>query len=120
MQAAHLESPGKHYAEAGSSAGAIALNRLAMKQNIATAKSQEVLNSAGAVKAAEEARRVGLESDVLETRRPVEQWKNRIEQYKQEERYKSRSWDLMLDDVKRGITSFNPFIPKSSVSEYSR
>lgn len=46
VASAHMENPGKFYAEAGNSASSNALNVATLRQQIATSKSQEEVNNA--------------------------------------------------------------------------
>jgi len=102
VQSARIENPGVSYAQAGNSALANALNVQTTKQNIATSKSSELVNSASAVKLGAEAQRQMLENDLIESRIPLEKWKL-------QERQKSKGWELLLDDLRRGKDAFNPF-----------
>jgi len=57
--------------------------------------------------------RKALELEVIGSRVP-------LEKYKIKERYKSRSWDLMLDDLKRGSDALNPFSGGSTRGAFGR
>lgn len=80
-------------------------------QNLAAdleVKKASVLNSsAQAVSTAQDASRKLMENEVLRETMP-------LAKYKAQERYKSRSWDLLLDDAKRGVDVLNPFSGGSS------
>lgn len=78
------------------------LQRESLKVQIANQKSQTLLNSANAVKMGEDARRQAMENDVLEMRMPRMRWM-------EQERTKSKAWELFLEDWGRGVDAINPF-----------
>lgn len=104
VQAAHFENPGSIYAQAGRDIGSAisgTIPQMLTKEQIATQKTQQAVNSAQAVDIAAGATRKMLENKVIAER--VDR-----EVYKEHQRRKSSGWDLFLDDMQRGIDTMNP------------
>ena len=101
VQPAHIENPGKFYAEGANSASSYSLqsqmnqaNVGLIKQNIATSKSQELVNSATAAKTGQEARISAYNADVAQLERDFNLWKLK-------ERIKNREAEQGWDNVRR-------------------
>ena len=103
VQAVHFESPGSIYSQAGRDIGSSFSSvpgNLLMREQVATQRTQQVVNTAQAADILADATRKNLENKVIaeRTRRDVS---------KEKERTKSFGWDLMLDDWRRFFGSIN-------------
>lgn len=119
VPAPYIESTGKQNASLASSAFSIASGVPSMLQNIATARAQEKLNSANAVKASMDAQATSLQNQVLQAKMPSVKAQAAIDTYKATERQKSSSWELMMEDIKRGFDALNPFSGATSTKDYN-
>lgn len=108
-----LHAPGRILAEGASSASARFLEAQSVKQNIATSKAQQMAYSAQAVSTGEDARRKALFNDLYEQEQELEKWKVG-------ERKKSRTWEMILDDARRGMGSIFPFSGASSRGNFGK
>lgn len=97
-----VESLAATFSNSANSVRDAALHTRSLAADIEVKKSQAMANSALAIKTGAEARSAAYDADVKEMLSDLEKWKLG-------ERKKSRGWDLMLDDIKRGATSILPF-----------
>lgn len=96
-----LQSAASQISSSAHDASYASLNYQNLRADLDVKKSQILANSAQAAKTGAEARSAAYQADVDEMSSGINKWKLR-------ERSKSRGWELMLEDAKRGLDVINP------------